>query len=133
MNRFFASASVLSMFDALTSRAKYRSTSSPVNKSTTIMWSETLKKEARGLDTLDLGEVQAVEPYYVKTERGVLKRETFYLPRDLAEAFDGSTLWFGITAAQAEREFRRDVPPTEEEYMKYCVAQPIWSRTSAHR
>ncbi len=78
-----------------------------------------MKKEARGLDAFDLGEVHAVEPHYVKTQKGMLKRETFYLPRDLAEAFDGSTLWFRVAPGQAEAEFRRETPPTEEEYNKY--------------
>jgi len=84
-----------------------------------IMWSETVKKEARGFNAFDLGEVQAVEPHYVKTKKGALNRETFYIPRDLAEAFDGSTLWFSVTPAQAETEFRRKRPPTEEEFARY--------------
>jgi hypothetical protein len=89
------------------------------NKGPDIVWSETIKKEARGIEDFDLGEVQAVEPHFVKTEKGVVKRETFYLPRVCAEAFDGSTLWFVVTSEHAETEFRRDTPPTEEEYAKY--------------
>ena len=83
------------------------------------MWSKAMKKEARGLEACDLGEVQAVEPHYVKTLRGrFLKRETFYLPRGLAEAFDGSTVWFRIEASEAE-EFKRSAPPSEKEYAMY--------------
>ncbi len=71
------------------------------NRGPAFLWSETIKKEARGLDAFDLGEVRAVRPKYVKTQKGVLRRETFYLPRELAEAFDGSTLWFRVAPEEA--------------------------------
>jgi hypothetical protein len=83
------------------------------NQGPEMMWSETIKKEARGLKALDLGEVQAVGPYRVKTERGLLKKETFYIPRDLAEAFDGSTLFFRIAPGE-EVEFWRGLPASSE-------------------
>jgi len=89
-----------------------------------IVWGQTIKKETRGLDAFDLGEVQAVAPHYVRTEKGLFNKETFYLPRDLAEVFDGSTLWFRIAPELAE-EFRRDAPPTEEEYARYSL-EPFW-------
>jgi hypothetical protein len=90
------------------------------------MWSQTIRKEAKGLDAFDLGEVQAVAPHYVKTEKGLFNKEIFYLPRDLAEVFDGSTLWFRIAQDQAEAEFRREAPPTAEEYAKYSL-EPFWA------
>jgi len=90
-----------------------------------IVWSRTVKKESRGLDAFDFGEVQAVAPHYVKTEKGLFNKETFYLPRDLAEVFDGSTLWFRIAPERAE-EFRRETPPTGVEYAKYSL-DPFWA------
>jgi hypothetical protein len=76
------------------------------NRGPGIVWSETIRKEARGMDAFDLGEVHAVERNYVKTKRGLFRKETFCLPRNLAEAFDGSILWFRVTPDQAETEFR---------------------------
>ncbi len=75
------------------------------NRGAVILWSETIRKEARGLEAFDLGEVRAVGPDHVKTQKGVLRRETFYLPIELAEAFDGVTLWFRIAPEDAE-EFK---------------------------
>jgi hypothetical protein len=44
-----------------------------------------------------------------------VRRRTYYLPIEPAEAFDGSVLWFRLTPEEAEG-FRRRRPPTEEEF-----------------
>jgi len=64
--------------------------------------------------------VEAVEPHYVQTAKGLVQKEKFFLPRDLAVDFDGSTLWFNLEAGVEDR-FRRATPPTEEEYAIYSV------------
>ena len=99
------------------------------NRGPSIVWSETWKKEVRGAEGCDLGEVQSIEHHYVKTQKGVLRRKMFYLPRDIAEGFDGSTLWFGLTRELAE-EFRRTTPPSEREYVWWSIPRsrrsPKW-------
>jgi hypothetical protein len=49
-----------------------------------ITWSRTINKEARGLDGFSLGKVQAVEPNFVRIVKGLLRKETYLIPRDLA-------------------------------------------------
>jgi hypothetical protein len=71
----------------------------------TIAWSQTIRKKAEGLHGLNLGKVRAVETHYVHTVKGFIRKETFFIPRDLAQGFDGSTLWFGIVPG-LEREFQ---------------------------
>jgi len=83
----------------------------------TITWSETIKKGAKGLGGLDLGKVQAVEHNYVRTVKGLIRKEIFFIPRRLAQAFDGSTLWFGVEPG-LEYGFRRTNPPSEDEFAK---------------
>lgn len=75
-------------------------------KTRTIAWSKTIRKQAKGLHGLNLGKVQAVESHHVRTERGFIRKETFFIPRDLVQAFDGSTVWFGVEPG-LEREFQR--------------------------
>jgi hypothetical protein len=62
----------------------------------TIEWSKTMRKVAKGLDGVYLGRVHTVESHYVRTVRGVIRKEMFLIPRELAQAFDGYTLWFGV-------------------------------------
>jgi hypothetical protein len=46
----------------------------------TIDWDEVIKKEARGKDDEDLGEVQEVGDTYVVVQKGLISKEKFYIP-----------------------------------------------------
>jgi hypothetical protein len=59
-----------------------------------INWNEVVKKEAKGKNDEDLGEVQEVKDNYVLVQRGIIKKEIFYIPKDQAESYDGSILKF---------------------------------------
>ena len=48
-------------------------------------WDEIIKKEARGINDYDLGEVHEVEPEIVVTKKGVFDNNKFYLPKNLVE------------------------------------------------
>jgi hypothetical protein len=72
-----------------------------------INWDEAIKKEARGINDYDLGEVHAVEADTVVTKKGVLDKDKFYLPKNLVEAFDGNKLIFKVTKEDAQT-YRRD-------------------------
>ena len=77
------------------------------------------KKEARGLSNCDLGEVQEVGQTYVVTQKGTIKKEKFYIPKYLAEGYDGDVLRFKLTEAEAKNKFVRDMPPSAQEYSRY--------------
>ncbi len=87
-----------------------------VDNSNEINWSEVIKKEARGHDDADFGEVQEIVLHYVLTEKGILNKDKFYLPTALAEEFDGSKLRFNISEEEANEKFKRDEAPAAEEY-----------------
>jgi len=62
-----------------------------------IEWNDVLKKEARGTDDEDLGEVQEVQGNYVLVQKGLINKEKFYIPKDQAESYDGDVLRFKIS------------------------------------
>lgn len=62
-----------------------------------IEWNNVIKKEARGIDDEDLGEVQEVQGNYVLVKKGIINKEQFYIPKDQAESYDGDVLRFKIT------------------------------------
>jgi hypothetical protein len=70
-------------------------------------WDEIVKKEARGINDYDLGEVHEVEPEIVVTKRGLVDKDKFYLPKSLVERFDGDKVWFSITKEDA-RNYKKD-------------------------
>jgi uncharacterized protein (TIGR02271 family) len=92
-----------------------------MTKTAGIDWSElsALRKEARGIDNYDLGEVQEIGTNYVVTQRGTIKRQKFYIPKYLAEGYDGEVLRFKVSNEEAENDFARESPPSVDEYTKY--------------
>ena len=58
-----------------------------------IAWDDVIKKEARGaVDDSDFGEVQEVGQQYVLTQKGMISKEKFYIPKYLVQGYDGSVL-----------------------------------------
>jgi hypothetical protein len=72
-----------------------------------IKWDEIIKKEARGINDADLGEVQEVTSDSVITKKGLVDKERFYLPKDKVVRFDGHNLWLNISEEEADK-YKRD-------------------------
>jgi hypothetical protein len=70
-------------------------------------WDDILKKEARGVNDYDLGEVHEVEPEIVVTKKGVVDKYKFYFQKISVENFDGHKVWFSITKEDAQN-YRKD-------------------------
>jgi hypothetical protein len=85
---------------------------------TGLNWESLSDKDSKTLDNYELGKVKQVANDYIYTEKGMLQKEKFYVPRRFADRFDGKTLWFSITKGQAETEFKREIPPGPGEYAK---------------
>ena len=83
-----------------------------MSSSSTIDWSDVIKKEARGSNDEDLGEVQEVGENYVLVQRGMINKDKFYIPRDMVESYDGDVLRFSITEEDAKSRFLGDYPPS---------------------
>jgi uncharacterized protein (TIGR02271 family) len=82
-------------------------------------WNEVMKKEARGLNNADFGEVQEVNESIVVTERGSISKEKFYLPKSITHGYNGRILLFDITEEEAKQKFMTEpitqtTPATEE-------------------
>src|ERR1051325_4819239 len=76
-------------------------------------WNEVIKKEARGRNDADLGEVMEVKDDIVVTERGTLNKEKFYLPKSIPHGFNGHTLLFDITEEEAKERFTNEAVLTQ--------------------
>ncbi len=66
-----------------------------------IEWKDVIKKEARGINDADLGEVQEVTQDNVITKSGVVDKETYCIPKNLVEGYDGHNLLFRVTKEEA--------------------------------
>jgi len=68
-------------------------------------WNEVIKKEVKGLNDSDFGEVQDVNENYVLTQRGTLNKEKFSLPKSIPHGYNGRILLFDITEEEAKKRF----------------------------
>ena len=71
-----------------------------------IDWNDVIKKEARGINDADLGEVQEIRQENVITKAGVVDKEVYSIPKNLAERYDGHNLWFRVTKEDAENIYK---------------------------
>jgi len=74
-----------------------------MSENSKIKWSDMIKKEARGINDFDLGEVQEISEDYVITERGLAQKNKFIIPKILSSRYDGHNLHFNISEQEASK------------------------------
>jgi hypothetical protein len=74
--------------------------------SSNINWNEVIKKEAEGLNGEDFGEVQDVSNGFVLVQKGIINKEKFLIPQELAESFDGDKVRFTISKEDMLNKYR---------------------------
>ena len=87
-----------------------------MSNSNNIDWDDVIKKEARGSDDEDLGEVKEIDEEYVLVQKGLINKEKFYIPKNMAESYDGSVLRFNISKEEIRNRFMGDSPPVADQY-----------------
>jgi uncharacterized protein (TIGR02271 family) len=65
--------------------------------SSNINWSDVIKKEAEGINGEDFGEVQDVSNGFVLVQKGIINKDRFLIPQDLAESYDGDIVRFRLS------------------------------------
>ncbi len=79
--------------------------------SSKIDWNDVIKKEARGANNEDLGEIHEVSNGFIVVQRGIINKEKFFIPQDKVESFDGKILRFNISKEEITNNYRRDTYP----------------------
>jgi uncharacterized protein (TIGR02271 family) len=88
-----------------------------------IDWNDTIKKEARGSNDEDLGEVQEITNGYIVVQKGLINKEKFHIPQDKAESYDGSILRFSISEEDVVNRYAEDSsPPSIEDQYESTTA-----------
>jgi uncharacterized protein (TIGR02271 family) len=94
-----------------------------MSNSNNIDWNDVIKKEARGSDDEDLGEVQETGQDYVLVQKGMINKEKFYIPKNMVKSYDGDVLRFDISKEEVKNRYMRDSPPIAEEYSSSSYRQ----------
>ena len=73
-----------------------------------IDWNNVIKKEARGIDDADFGELQKVNSEYVLTQKGIIDKEFFSFPKNLVQDYDGYRVLFKVTEEEARNSYMQN-------------------------
>ena len=73
-----------------------------------INWNDVIKKEARGINNEDFGEVQDIQGQFVLVQKGIFNKEKFYIPKDLVESYDGYVLRFRFSERELSQYYDED-------------------------
>jgi hypothetical protein len=74
------------------------------SNSTTYNPEDIVKKEARGFgEDTDFGEVQEVDIEYIVTQKGILDKDKYYIPKNLVDRFEDDIVYFRITNEEAKQ------------------------------
>jgi uncharacterized protein (TIGR02271 family) len=70
------------------------------NNKDSIDWKNVIKKEAIGIDGMDLGEVHEVGDTYIITQKGLINKKRYHIPISSVEGFDGDTLKLRVSESE---------------------------------
>src|SRR5690349_3940385 len=91
-----------------------------------IDWNDVIKKEAKGINEFDLGEVQEVSNGLVLTQRGLGNKEIFSIPQYKVENYDGKVLTFAVSEDEAINKFMKTFH-TSSSQEKMTIAEIDWN------
>jgi hypothetical protein len=66
-----------------------------------IEWNGLISKEGRGIDDADFGEIIQVDSDNVITERSVIDKERFSIPKQEVQGYDNNKVHFKLTEEEA--------------------------------
>ena len=79
----------------------------------TTLWKTLKGRDVKTNDGKDLGEIKDIPDNYIHVEKGTIHKESFWIPKYIADAFDGKTLWLLIDeeGLRDKHQYGREPPP----------------------
>ena len=82
----------------------------------TVLWGQLKGKKVKSNDGKDLGDIDKISQNYVRLEKGTIKKEKFWIPKYVADAFDGKVLWLLTGEEETRAKFQYGEEPPVEQY-----------------
>ncbi|MDQ3717618.1 MAG: hypothetical protein M3298_01645 [Thermoproteota archaeon] len=81
-----------------------------------ILWEQLKGKKVKTNDGHDVGEIKEVTQNYIRLEKGVVNKDKLWIPKYLADAYDGKVLWLVIGNDELARGYSYTTEPAREQY-----------------
>src|SRR5918993_51584 len=77
----------------------------------TILWDEMKDKKVKSVDGENLGKIEKISQNHIMVEEGLIKKKRFWIPKFLADVYDGKYLWLDI-----KKQYYYDEEPATSQY-----------------
>lgn len=86
----------------------------------TTLWKTLKGKNVKTNDGKDLGEIKEISDNYVHVQKGTIRKESFWIPKYVADAYDGETLWLliGEEELRSRYQYGKESMPSTDQYTK---------------
>jgi hypothetical protein len=85
----------------------------------TTLWKALKGRDVKTNDGKDLGEIKDIADNYIHVQKGTIHKESFWIPKYIADAFDGKTLWLLIDEEELREKYQYGKePPQGDQYEK---------------
>ncbi len=89
------------------------SSKQPKNKE----WTDLINESVHTNDDIDIGDINAVNKYFIVVKRGFMNVHYYYIPITRVEGWDGKVLWLNISEEEVKAKYERsDTPPDPSRY-----------------
>jgi len=83
----------------------------------TRVWKTLNGRNVKSNDGKDLGEIEKISKDYLLLQKGKVRKHRFWIPKYIADAFDGKTLWLLLSEEEVRGKYQYGKePPTGEKY-----------------
>jgi hypothetical protein len=83
-----------------------------------ILWESLKGKKVKTSDGEELGEIKELTQNYILVERGTFSKEKNWIPKYVADAYDGKVLWLLVTKDDFTKSYVHGEEPPTQQYIR---------------
>jgi hypothetical protein len=81
----------------------------------TVLWTDLDGAKVKSNDGKKLGKIKKISQNHFRVEKGSIKKESFWLPKNLADAYDGDYLWLSNNEEEIHDKFLYGEEPSVDD------------------
>ena len=81
-----------------------------------ILWGEIDGKKVKSVDGENLGKIEKISQNHIMIEEGLVKKKRFWIPKFVADFYDGKSLWLDIKKEELKQRYYYDQEPESSQY-----------------
>ena len=78
----------------------------------TTLWKTLKGRDVKTNDGKDLGEIKDISENYIHVEKGIIHKESFWIPKYVADAYDGKRLWLLMDEEELRGKYQYGKEPS---------------------